>query len=169
MIFKTFKNFMLLLLYQLSFEIIQHVYGRHLIYIWFTYDMYMINTWHVYGCWYQGLNLDIFGNNYLCNQRPFNIMIKRVKDYIYHDYIWLFYKSNSTYVFLNWYLFKWNKWEFILEVFSNVYTCMKNKHIKFQTIRKKKHIWIALMTNNSKDIFSSKKMFWQVATCVYTK
>jgi hypothetical protein len=60
---------MLLLLYQLSFEIIQHIYGQHLIYISLAYDMYMINTWHVYGYWNQGLNLGfmetiVFATNY---------------------------------------------------------------------------------------------------------
>ncbi len=27
-----------------------------------SYNMYAINIWHEYGCWYQGLNHGLFGN-----------------------------------------------------------------------------------------------------------
>lgn len=32
-----------------------------------SYNMYAINIWHEYGCWYQGLNHDLFGN------KPFSL------------------------------------------------------------------------------------------------
>jgi len=82
----NFQNFQVII-------IISIVFWNYTTRIWLSFNLctaniwhYMINTWHVYGCWYQGLNLGIFWDNCFCNQLPFNIMIKCVKDYIYHDY-----------------------------------------------------------------------------------
>jgi hypothetical protein len=73
------------------------------------------------------------------SQLPFIIVIYVIKNWIYHNYIILLNKSNFKMFFFPHILFKQNIWKLILEVFSNVYTCIVNKHTKFHIIWKKRH------------------------------
>jgi hypothetical protein len=44
----------ILSIFYFNYSIISHIFK--------SYNMYAINIWHEYGCWYQGLNHDLFGN-----------------------------------------------------------------------------------------------------------
>jgi hypothetical protein len=74
--------------------IISIVFWNYTTHIWSTFNLYIASIWHVYdqhmAClWLLESRFEpwFYGDNCLCNQLPFNIMIKCVKDYIYYDYI----------------------------------------------------------------------------------
>jgi len=80
------------------------------------------------------------------NQLPFNIITYAVKNWLYHNYTKCFYKSNFEMYFCFNLLLKWSKWK---RKKSKFYTCMINKHTKFQKQLKEK-CWMSLFNNNSK-------------------
>jgi hypothetical protein len=63
----------------------------------------------------------------LCNRMCENL-------YLYYIHTNVFYKSNFNIYFRFHILLKWNKWKFILDFSSKVYTYIINNHTKFQII-----------------------------------
>lgn len=61
-------------------------------------------------------------------------------NWIYHKYANFFYKPNFEMYFISCTLFKWNKWEVILELFSKFYTykmktCQISNHLRENTFK----------------------------------
>jgi hypothetical protein len=116
----------------------------------------MVNIQYTYNCWYQGLNLGLQRDNALFVLANYDLALWLKMLTIIHMTItpYLFDKLNvekKNFIFFS----KWNRWKFILEFFSNGYTCLINKNIKFEAIWI--YFYILVFNKNSNHIDSKIK------------
>jgi hypothetical protein len=129
-----YNNFNIIILkiflskYDLYIVKICFVYSWRIVHIWSTNNLYMDIGRKV---WILVLKYTL---HCLTHPPPLCFVIQVIFFWIYNNYTNFFYKSNLNIYSFSHVLFKWNKWKFILELFSRVQTYIIKNIKKSQTI-----------------------------------